>query len=127
METNETLTLETLIKELILADLQHSQLIFGLEALQLAPMDYHFLNLYQLIANWMGFRSDEELDTFMDIYQSFMYKSTSYPVSQHGLDLKPLVDECFLALRTKATTLEFPDIPNQTNYPTYQNPKAGLT
>jgi hypothetical protein len=113
METKQTLPLETLIKELILADLRHSQLIFGLEALQLAPMDYHFLNLYQLIANWMGFRSDEELDTFMEIYQSYMYKSTSFPVSQHGMNLKPLVDECFLALRTKAITLGFPEFPSQ--------------
>lgn len=102
METKQTLKLETLIKELILADLRHSQLIFGLEALQLAPMDYHFLNLYQLIASWMGFRTDEEMDAFMEIYQSFMYKSTSYPVSQHGLDLKPLAEECYEALLTKA-------------------------
>jgi len=105
METNETLTLETLIKELILADLMHSQLIFGLEALQLAPMDYHFLNLYQLIANWMGFKTDEEMDTFMEIYQSFMYKSTSYPVSQHGLDLKPLAEECYEAIQSRAQNL----------------------
>lgn len=105
METKQTLSLETLIKELILADLRHSQLIFGLEALQLAPMDYHFLNLYQLIASWMGFRTDEELDGFMEIYQSYMYKSTSYPVSQHGLDLKTLAKECYEALLTKAQNL----------------------
>ncbi|WP_157963180.1 hypothetical protein [Algoriphagus litoralis] len=106
METKQTQSLETLIKELILADLRHSQLIFGLEALQLAPMDYHFLNLYQLIANWMGFRADEEMDTFMDIYQSFMYKSTSYPISPHGLDLRPLVDQCYLTLFQKVKKIE---------------------
>lgn len=105
METNKSISLEEVIKELILADLRHSQLIFGLEALQLAPMDYHFLSLYQLIASWMGFRTDEELDSFMEIYQSYMYKSTSYPVSQHGLDLKPLAEECYEALLTKAQNL----------------------
>lgn len=105
METKQTQSLETLIKELILADLRHSQLIFGLEALQLAPLDYHFLNLYQLIANWMGFRTDEEMDTFMEIYQSFMYKSTSYPISPNGLDLRPLVDQCYEVLHTSAQNL----------------------
>lgn len=105
METKQTLTLETLIKELILADLRHSQLIFGLEALQLAPMDYHFLNLYQLIASWMGYRSDEEMDSFMETYQCFMYKSTSYPVSQAGLELKPLAEDCYESLAHKAFEL----------------------
>jgi hypothetical protein len=105
MDTPEHLTLEALIKELILADLRHSQLIFGLEALQLTPMDYHFLNLYRLVANWMGFRSDLEMDVFMEIYQSFMYQSTTIPVSQHGLDLKPMAAQCYLALNEKAKTL----------------------
>ena len=105
METNKSLSLKLLIEKLILADLRHSQLIFGLEALQLAPMDYHFLNLYQLVANWMGFRSDGEMDIFMEIYQSFMYESTSIPVSQHGLDLKPMASQCFLALHVKAQML----------------------
>lgn len=110
MKNYKSISLEILIKELILADLRHSQLIFGLEALQLAPMDYHFLNLYQLVANWMGFRSDGEMDIFMEIYQSFMYQSTSVPVSQHGLDLKPIASQCFLALYEKAQMLGLPVI-----------------
>lgn len=110
MENDKSISLEILIKELIIADLRHSQLIFGLEALQLSPMDYHFLNLYQLIADWMGFRSDEELDVFMEIYQSYMYKSTSVPVSQHGLNLKPMASQCFLALQEKAQMLGLPEI-----------------
>ncbi|SEF67452.1 hypothetical protein [Algoriphagus boritolerans] len=105
METKKPISLEGVIKELILADLRHSQLIFGLEALQLAPLDYHFLNLYQLVANWIGFRTDEEMDSFMEIYQSFMYKSTSYPVSQYGLDLKPLADKCYETLQSRAQNL----------------------
>lgn len=110
MKNNKSISLEILIKELILADLRHSQLIFGLEALQLAPLDFHFLNLYQLIANWMGFRTDEELDVFMEIYQSFMYQSTSVLVSPHGLDLKPLADQCFLELHEKAQMLGLPEV-----------------
>lgn len=110
MKNDKSISLEILIKELILADLRHSQLIFGLEALQLAPLDFHFLNLYQLIANWMGFRTDEELDVFMEIYQSFMYQSTVIPVSQHGEDLKPLSSRCFLALQRKANDLGLPVI-----------------
>lgn len=108
METNKSISHEEVIKELILADLRHSQLIFGLEALQLAPMDYHFLNLYQLIATWMGFRTDQEMDIFMEIYQPFMYKSISYSVSQHGLDLIPLAKECYETLITKAQNLGLP-------------------
>lgn len=110
METNKSHSLKSLIEELIFADLRHSQLIFGLEALQLAPMDYHFLDLYQLVANWMGFRSDEEMDIFLEIYQPFMCQSTTIQVSQRGLDLKPMATQCYLALQEGAQKLGLPDV-----------------
>jgi hypothetical protein len=98
METQAHLPLNTLIKELILADLRHCQLIFGLEALGLSPLDNHFLGLSNLFAREMGYITDQELDVFYEIYQSFMEKSTSFLVAPNGAELKQLAKECHEAL-----------------------------
>lgn len=102
MVTQTEIPLSLLIEELILADLRHCQLIFGLEALGLAPMDNHFLDLSKLIASWMGYKTDQELDLFYEIYQSFMNKSTAYPVSPDGGELRPLAKTCQEELRLRS-------------------------
>ncbi len=98
METQTEITLNHVIEELILADLRHCQLIFGLEALGLAPMDNHFLDLSKLIASFMGYKTDQELDLFYDIYQTYMGKSTTFLVNPNGTELKELARECHLAI-----------------------------
>jgi hypothetical protein len=98
METQAHLPLNTLIEELILADLRHCQLIFGLEALGLSPLDNHFLSLSNLIAREMGYKTDQELDVFYEIYQSFIKKSTFFPVAPNGVELNQLAKECHEAL-----------------------------
>lgn len=108
MEIQKAFSPNFLIQELILADLRHSQLIFGLEALGLAPLDNHFLGLGKLIANLIGFSTDQELDIFFEIYQSFMSKSTAFPVTQNGTGLKPLAIKCYEALNRKAQKLGTP-------------------
>ncbi|GAB3221245.1 hypothetical protein J0A67_06845 [Algoriphagus aestuariicola] len=110
METNISLSLKPLIEELILADLKHCQLIFGLAALGLDPLDNHFLGLGNLIANWMGFKTDQEMDMFFDIYQVYMSEATAFPISQDGRDLKSLASECFLTLHEKAQMLGLPEV-----------------
>lgn len=89
---------EELIKGMIHADLQHSQLRLGLEALGLDSGDHHFLGLADIIASLLNIHRDETMDSFMEIYLSYMRKSSTHPVSLQGLGLKGLSEECLMVI-----------------------------
>jgi hypothetical protein len=78
----------TILEELILADLKHSQLVFGLTALHLDPTDFHFLEIHDLEARLIGVCTDPERNRFTEIYIDYMQQSTQFSVSFRGEELK---------------------------------------
>lgn len=87
-----------LLRGMIHADLQHSQLRLGLETLGLDAGDHHFLGLADIIAGLLNIQRDETMDSFMEIYLSYMRKSSTHPVSPQGKGLKGLSEECLMAI-----------------------------
>ena len=59
---------DLLIEELILQDLRHMQLIYGLEAIGFNEESFHSLELSYCIAELMGMRGDEFIDRFFGVY-----------------------------------------------------------
>lgn len=87
-----------LLEELILADLRHSQLLFGLTNLGLDPMDNHYLGICDLIASLLEIHSDLEKDQMMEVYLDFMSKSTDFPIISQPDSLRRLSKACLEAL-----------------------------
>ena len=63
------ITLEELLIELILQDLKHNQLIFGLDRLNLDAGYCHFLGILDLIQSLMGV-PDKLMDDFTETYMA---------------------------------------------------------
>lgn len=83
-----------LLEEMILADLKHSQLLFGLAALGLDHMDNHYLVIHDLIAKLMGIATDSEKDRSTEIYMDYMQQSMQFPFSPRGEELRSLSKAC---------------------------------
>jgi|GEM_PF-3897106 len=83
-----------LLEEMILADLKHSQLLFGLTNIGLDPMDNHYLGICDLIACFIGVVTDEEKDRFMEIYMDFMHQSSTFPVCPRNEALRGVSKKC---------------------------------
>lgn len=88
---------DELIKTLILQDLKHCQLLFGLDKLNLDAGYCHFLSILDLIAKLMEISADD-VNGFNETYMMFMDRCMDYPLSTMGEELKPLAEECYLAL-----------------------------
>ena len=86
------------LEEMILADLKHSQLLFGLTNLGLDPMDNHYLGIADLVAKLIGVLNDQEKDRFMEVYMEFMNRSADSHVDTTNEALKRLSKECIEAL-----------------------------
>ncbi|WP_215225019.1 hypothetical protein [Echinicola shivajiensis] len=88
---------DELIKTLILQDLKHCQLLYGLDRLNLDAGYCHFLSILDLISKLMEI-SDDDVNDFIETYMLFMNKCMDYPLSKTGEELKPLAEECYMVL-----------------------------
>lgn len=86
------------LEEMILADLKHSQLLFGLANLGLDPMDNHYLGLSDLIAFMLDVHSDLEKDQMMEVYLEQMHRSADFSVSSQPESLRKISRECLNAI-----------------------------
>ena len=59
---------ELLIENLIIQDLRHMQLLYGLESIGFTEDGYHDLELSYIIAELMGMRGEEFIDPFFSLY-----------------------------------------------------------
>ncbi len=90
--------LDDLIIELILQDLKHNQLIFGLERLNLDAGYCHYLGILDLIQRLMGI-PEELVDDFSTSYMSYMQRCLEFPITRSGEELRQLAVECYDNLR----------------------------
>ncbi len=92
------ITLEELVIELILQDLKHNQLIYGLDRLNLDAGYCHFLGILDLVQRLMGV-PEELMDDFTDTYMDAMHRCLDFPISGSGEELRTLARECYDLLR----------------------------
>ncbi|MEB2774997.1 hypothetical protein SYJ56_06750 [Algoriphagus sp. D3-2-R+10] len=90
---------DLLIEELILQDLRHIQLIYGLEAIGFNEESFHSLELSYCIAELMGMRGDEIFDRFFGVYWDQIEKCKELEMTYSRENLRPLAKECHLALK----------------------------
>ncbi|WP_215224474.1 hypothetical protein [Echinicola shivajiensis] len=88
---------DELIRELILQDLKHNQLIKGLDILDLDAGHRHHLGIMDLVKRLMEVPAHLEND-FLDTYMSFMNRCLDYPISSLGEELRELAEECYKSL-----------------------------
>ena len=91
--------LEDLVIELILQDLKHNQLIYGLDRLNLDAGYCHFLGILDLVQRLMEV-PEERMDWFADTYMDAMHHSLDFPITRSGEELRPLAMECYGLLKT---------------------------
>ena len=75
MKTFNEAEFRNVLEETILADLKHSQLLFGLANLGLDPLDNHYLGIAELVAKLIGVQNDQENDRFIEVYLDFINRS----------------------------------------------------
>ena len=75
MKTFNEAEFRNVLEEMILADLKHSQLLFGLANLGLDPLDNHYLGIAELVAKLIGVQNDQENDRFIEVYLDFINRS----------------------------------------------------
>ena len=87
------------IEELILQDLRHMQLIYGLEAIGFNEESFHSLELSYCIAELMEMRGDEIFDRFFRVYWDQIEKCKELEMTYSRENLRPLAKECYLELK----------------------------
>lgn len=90
---------ESFIEELILQDLRHMQLIYGLESIGLSEDGFHSLELSYCIAELMGMRGDEFIDRFSSVYWGQIEKCKELEMTYSRENLSHLAKECYLELK----------------------------
>ena len=89
-----TVNNEELIIILILQDLKHNQLTYGLQKLCLEP-EIHCLEIIEVVAQLMGIEKEKISDQFREIYYSFLKQAPDIKISANGEELKPLAEKCY--------------------------------
>lgn len=105
MQTELNISVEELIEELILADMKHSQLTDGLEALDLST-ENHYLGIYDLLLKIFDVEKCDGVDGFTNSYLSFMHRASDYSITHLGEELRPLAKECYQTLVALAKELK---------------------
>ncbi len=86
--------LEDLVIKLILQDLKHNQLIYGLDKLKMDAGYFHFLGILDLVQRLMDV-PEERMDEFGETYMDAMHRSLEFPISRSEEELRGLVVECY--------------------------------
>ncbi|MDR7131271.1 hypothetical protein J2X69_003632 [Algoriphagus sp. 4150] len=105
MKTELNVSIDDLIEELIMADMKHSQLTDGLEALDLCT-ENHYLGIYDLLLKIFKVERCVGVDDFTVTYLYFMDKASDFPITHLGEELRPLAKECYQALVELAKELK---------------------
>ncbi|SFT89156.1 hypothetical protein SAMN04489724_2597 [Algoriphagus locisalis] len=90
---------DLLIEELILQDLRHMQLIYGLEAIGFNEESFHSLELSYCIADLMGFKGEDLIDGFFTVYWDNLEKCKDFEMTYSRENLRPLAKGCYLELK----------------------------
>lgn len=99
MITELNISVDELIEELIMQDLRHMQLIYGLESIGFTEDGYHDLELSYIIAELMGMRGEELIDPFFSLYWDQIEKCKEYEMTYDRENLRPLAKEMYLRLK----------------------------
>jgi len=70
-----------LIITLIKQDMKHNQLVLGLQQLGLSCDDYHYLQIYRIIAELMGYKKGVIDEKWLGIYLGYIDKV----IEHHGI------------------------------------------
>ena len=90
---------ELLIENLILQDLRHMQLVYGLESIGLKEEGFHSLELSYCIADLMGFKGEDLIDGFFAVYWNNLEKCKELEMTYSRENLRRLAKECYLELK----------------------------
>lgn len=89
-----------LIISLIHQDLQHSQLLYGLDNLGLDGSEVHFLEIMGIVAKLMNVPNGKINDNWGEMYTEFMKESVSFEITSKGEALKPFAKVCYVQLQS---------------------------
>lgn len=90
---------ELLIENLIMQDLRHMQLIYGLESIGFTEESFHSLDLCFIIAEMMGIIGEESIDRFFLVYRDQLSKCKELDMEGNRENLRPLAKESYLKLK----------------------------
>lgn len=90
---------ELLIENLILQDLRHMQLIYGLESIGFTEEGFHDLELSYCIAELMEMNGEESIDRFFSVYWDQIEKCKELDMTGNRENLRPLAKEIYLKLK----------------------------
>ena len=90
---------DLLIVDLILQDLRHMQLIYGLEAIGLTEEGFYSLDLCFCIAELMGVRGEESIDKLYKVYRVHIEKCRDLEITCSRENLRTLAKECYQQLK----------------------------
>jgi hypothetical protein len=90
---------ELLIENLILQDLRHMQLIYGLESIGFVEEGFHSLDLSFCVAELMEIRGEESIDRFFPVYWDQLRKCKDLEMTYDRENLRPLAKESYLRLK----------------------------
>lgn len=92
---------EELIIKLIQQDLKHCQLLFGLNKIGLEGDFLHYLGILSIVQDLMDVKDDGsfKMDRTSDAYMHFMYQCLDFPITNDGIELMPLAEECYQDLK----------------------------
>ncbi len=94
------LSKKDLIVRIILQDLKHNQLIKSLRDLGFDDSGVFSLDLLSIVAGIQEIPEEKLSEQWVAIYQNLMDKSTNFPASDLGTELKELAEEGYLLLET---------------------------
>jgi hypothetical protein len=87
------LSKKDLITRIILQDLKHNQLIKPLRDIGLDDSDVFSLDLLSIVAELLEIPEEKVSEQWIGVYNDLMDRSTNFPVSHVGKELRPLAEE----------------------------------
>ncbi len=90
---------EQIIIDLIVQDLKHSQLLYGLESIGLDGLSMHHLAILEIIYKLMHIPKEKTNHYLEETYASFMNRSLDYTITPNGESLEPLAKECYFRIK----------------------------
>jgi hypothetical protein len=91
------LVTKSIIISLILQDMRHNQLLRGLKKAKLNT-DFHSLEIIDIVELLMEVTKEPENDNWVKTYISFMEEASKQSITDRGLEMLPLAEECYRLL-----------------------------
>jgi hypothetical protein len=100
---------KTLHIKLIHQDLKHSQLVYGLEKIDLAGSDVHLLALLEIVAELMQVPPGKVDEDWGDLYTELMKGAIRFETTSKGEALQPYAKQCYAQLNALLDGLKLCD------------------